>query len=406
MNPALPPPLLLDNPILHYDWGSRHSLAELRGDPSRSAKPEAELWIGAHPKAPSRALVGGRWIPLDELIAASPERWLGKESVRRFGEQLPFLLKILAVATPLSIQVHPNRVQAERGFAREDSAGIPIDAPQRNYRDANPKPELVCALDAFQALCGVRRADEILDRSGDLSALSAPLVALRQTPNEQGVRQFLSNLLRLDAGEQRRCVENVLAEFERSDADCEPERTWIRTLAELHPGDIGVLSPLWMYRIELAAEEALFLGAGNLHAYLSGIAVELMANSDNVLRGGLTQKHVDVDEVLEVLDPTPTPPQPVPVREDGPAIRTYLAPVREFELSCIRPSRSGGGVQLDAQGAELILAASGSFEVSAAERGAGSSVSVGAGGAVFLPAGRRYLVRGECAAYRARSRWP
>src|SRR6266540_2262539 len=287
MDPAIVP---LDNPVQNYAWGSRTAIADLLGRPAPGGRPEAELWIGAHPQAPSRLAavpgpLGRDGVPggprtLDALIRSAPEAMLGPEAVRRWAGELPLLMKMIAAAEPLSIQCHPNREQALAGFAREDAEGLPRDAPQRNYRDPNHKPELVVALTRFVGLKGFRPVEEIARGLGSL-----------EVPE-----------LRAAAGAARRRGDD--AAF-----------SWMERLHAKYPGDIGVFAPLLLNLFELAPEDGLFLSAGELHAYLEGTAIEVMASSDNVLRGGLTPKHVDVPELLAVGAFRPSPPvvlRPVP----------------------------------------------------------------------------------------------
>jgi mannose-6-phosphate isomerase len=313
---------LLENQIENYAWGSRTAIPSLLGvEPD--GKPQAELWIGAHPKAPST--VDG--IALDVAIAASPERWLGRRVAERFSA-LPFLLKVLAAAEPLSIQCHPDRAQAREGFARENAAGISIDAPHRNYRDANHKPELIVALTRFRALKGFRPHEEIAQRFGAFDDLKALFVDVMGWPKQK-----------VDA-------------FGRASGD-----PIVAELAKKYPGDPGTLAPLLLNVVTLEPGQALFLRARELHSYLEGTGIEIMANSDNVLRGGLTPKHVDVPELERVLMFEPGDARAIdPIEVNGE--RTYQAPVAEFLLSSVRvdgswrpPTRDGIEILLCVEGA-------------------------------------------------------
>ena len=288
--------------IQPYAWGSRTAIPELLGvEPT--GEPQAELWFGAHPLAPST--VDGE--PLDKVVAEDPVGVIGRASVEAFGPRLPFLLKVIAAAQPLSLQAHPSREQAEAGYAREQAAGVPRDAPHRTYRDGWPKPELLCALVETEALCGFREPREtyhMFDKVGVSSALElvAPL-ANDDVPTAERLRVVFSRLLRLKPDE--RSVISEVAQAAEAAKGPDDLASFARTAWELnayYPGDPGVLAALLMNRITLQSGDALFMPPGNLHAYLRGGGVEIMANSDNVMRGGLTPKYVDVDELLAILD--------------------------------------------------------------------------------------------------------
>lgn len=324
---------LLDGPIRDYDWGSTTAIPDLLGRPA-TGEPAAELWLGAHPSAP--ALVGAEHRPLDAVVADDPEAALGPAVASRFGS-LPFLLKVLAAAAPLSLQAHPSTAQAEAGFAREDAAGIPVDAPNRSFRDRRHKPELLCALTEFRALCGFRDPALTLEM---LAAIGTPALdtvcsMLRNDPSPSGLSRLLAWLLTLDDADAAALAVPVAEACEAGgDEPFAAERSMAADLGRRHPGDAGVVTALLLNLVTLQPGEALFLEAGNLHAYLEGTGVEIMANSDNVLRGGLTSKHVDVPTLVEVVRAEPIVPdiQRPPV-VDG--VATYAAPVPEFSLQRI-----------------------------------------------------------------------
>lgn len=293
---------LMKNTIQPYAWGSRTAIATLLGEPSPSAEPQAELWMGAHPKAPSLVRIQNRWVPLPELIGADPAGILGASVAARFDGQLPYLFKVLAADHPLSIQAHPSQAQAREGFARENRLKIPLDAPRRNYRDPHHKPECICALTPFWGLSGFRSVPEMLGRLRPVMPPGAAkrLEGLEQRDSAAGLKAFFSWLMTLAAAKRETLVSHAVAKAADL-ADRDPAFGWVGRLQAAYPGDAGVLAPLFLNLVELAPGEALFLAAGELHAYLQGVGIELMANSDNVLRGGLTPKHVDVPELLRVL---------------------------------------------------------------------------------------------------------
>lgn len=319
---------LLRGVIRDYEWGSTSSIPDLLGV-AADGRPWAELWFGAHPSGP--ALVGADQHPLDELIAADPAAALGAAVTGRFGG-LPFLVKFLAAASPLSLQTHPSREQAEAGYAREDAAGIAIDAPERSFRDRNHKPELICALTPFEALCGFRDPLQTLDLLATLDtvALDAVRERLETGTDLVGVLEYL---LTLPAEAAAVLVEQVVAACHRAGpGEWQHERDMVAALGAAHPDDAGVVTALLLNRVELQPGEALFLGAGKLHMYLHGTGIEVMANSDNVLRGGLTSKHVDVATLLDIVDARPGAPEVQhPEAVDG--VSTYHSPTPEFSVS-------------------------------------------------------------------------
>ena len=295
----------LEGALRPYPWGSHTLIAQLRGEPSPSPQPQAELWFGAHPAAP--ATVNGQG--LDDAIAADPAAALGKRVQDAHGDQLPFLVKLLAAAAPLSIQAHPSLEQAKEGFERENAEGIELNSPNRNYKDPNHKPELIVALTEVRALAGFR---PVQDTAAFFAELSSPeldrYATLLPTDGEGDLRALFTTLISLPHQPRVELIESVKrAAAELVDKRNAPE--WMVEAAEVYlelnqtyPGDVGVLAALLLNVLTLAPGEAAFLRAGQLHAYLSGLGVEVMANSDNVLRGGLTTKHVDVPELVKVLD--------------------------------------------------------------------------------------------------------
>lgn len=324
----------LKNVIQTYAWGSRTAIAELLGDPCPSETPQAELWMGAHPKAPSEVNLQGRWVPLDRLIEADPMAVLGPVAARRFDNRLPYLFKVLAAAEPLSVQAHPSRQQAQAGFERENRAGIPLDAPHRNYRDNNHKPEIICALTCFWALCGFRTWVEMRDNLLRFcpSTLNGQLKRVERLDDARRIGSLFEILMTLSDDLRHGTVAEALASAERVGATV-PEASWMQRLGALYPYDIGVLSPLLLNLVCLDPGQALFLPAGQIHAYLEGTGIELMANSDNVLRGGLTPKHVDVPELMTVLRFEPLAVQPLEPEPIRPGERRYRSPANEFALS-------------------------------------------------------------------------
>ncbi len=369
-----------------YAWGSVEALPRIMGVPP-TGDPQAELWLGAHPRAPSMLRRDGTDRPLDQVIATDPVGELGIATARSFGGELPFLLKILAVAQPLSLQAHPTRRQAQSGYEAEDLLGIPVTAPNRTYRDRNHKPELICALEPFTALCGFRPPSSVAELIESLEVPGmAPMIGLLHAGEVHGALRWLLELSPADASE---LAHRVVAACARP-GSFPDERRWAVGIGEQHPGDVGVVVALMLNPVRLDPGQALYLGAGVLHVYLHGVAVEIMANSDNVLRGGLTAKHVDAAALLEVVDCRPAP-APVLVPE-GP-VHTFRPPVPDFSLTRMEVA---GTVRCRPGGPEILLCASGRVVAAGHE--------VVGGAAVWLPAGTgEYEVVGTGLVFRART---
>jgi mannose-6-phosphate isomerase len=372
-----------------YAWGSRTFIPALLGE-EPTDEPQAELWLGAHTSAPST--LAGR--PLTEVIAEDPAGVVGPAVVEEFGEGLPFLLKVLAADQPLSLQAHPTRAQAEEGHAREEAAGIAPDAADRLYKDTWPKPEMLCALQDSEALCGFRDPDAthaLFVRLGVAEALAlvAPLVDSSIAPEER-LSDVFAHLLRL-TGPELAVVGRVAAAAAQvgDEGDLGLFARTARELAEHHPDDPGVLAALLMNRVPLAPQQAVFLPAGNLHAYLHGGGVEIMANSDNVMRGGLTAKHVDVDELLAVLDFTPGFPGYVEPVEEAPGCWRYPTPAPEFALWRLEPRETVVEVP-GTDGARVLLVTDGSVVL----EGGADDLPLGRGQSAFARAGEELVVSG------------
>jgi mannose-6-phosphate isomerase len=375
----------LHNTIQRYAWGSRTALAALQGRAGPTLEPEAELWMGAHPRAPSRLGDDGR--TLLQAIDERPEAMLGAPVVQRFGPRLPFLLKVLAIAEPLSLQAHPDTARAREGFDEEDAAMIPRDAPHRSYADPHAKPELVCALGPFVALSGFRA---VADTRALIEALAVPsLRALAEPlwsrPTPEGLAATVRALLTMT--EPVPLVQAVQAAVDAgppNDDRWRSVRTWVRRLGQRHPGDVGVVVALLLELVELASGEALFLAAGNLHCYLEGTAVEIMGASDNVLRGGLTPKHVDVPELLRVLDFHAGPVPVCRARPVSPHEVVYDTPALEFALSRLELA-AGERWSALGRGPEVLLCVEGSVRLGG-DPPAAPELVLERGESVFVPA--------------------
>ncbi|HET6439153.1 MAG TPA: mannose-6-phosphate isomerase, class I [Anaeromyxobacter sp.] len=389
---------LLENAVQPYAWGSRTAIAELRGEPIPSPGPQAELWMGAHPLAPSRIVRGGVPLTLIEAVARSPTAELGPRALAEHGPQLPFLLKVLAADEPLSLQAHPDARQAREGFDREEAAGLGRDAPHRSYRDPLPKPELLCALTSFDALCGFRPAVEAAALLEELGPALAPVrERLLSGGGAEGLRAAFTFLATLPASERQPVVEAAARAAARARPGPFADAFALTgELAVRYPGDPGVVIALLLRLLHLSPGQALYLAAGSLHAYLHGVGVEIMASSDNVLRGGLTPKHVDVPELLRVLRFTEETVPLVAPRAGAPGELIYETPARHFELSRISPPESG--FQAVVIGPEILLCTGGVVTAVAGEE----RLDLRRGASAFVPAVTgRYRLDGAGVAFRA-----
>ena len=374
--------LLLRNPVQRYSWGAVDGLAAIVGSVP-SGGPEAELWVGTHPSAPSLVADDPAGRTLAQVIAADPARWLGSELAEQGHTALPFLLKVLAIGAPLSLQAHPSADQAAAGFDREEAEGIPLDAPGRLYKDRSPKPESLVALSDTWALCGFRTPGEAAELLADLHVGELePVVAMLRGGGLSAHRNALSWLLHLPgtvAGPLGRAVALAVAHVDPHDR--QDPRSWVRELVASYPDDPTCLAPLLLQVVRLRPGDAVHLPAGNLHAYLTGSGVELMAASDNVLRCGLTAKHVDVDALLGVLQFGPGVP-PAPIYTDlGGGLATYNSGEDAYGLVVV-----DAGLEpalIEPAGPSLLLATGGEVDVAGEDLG----VSIDHGDAVFVPPG-------------------
>ncbi|WP_306901840.1 mannose-6-phosphate isomerase, class I [Arthrobacter sp. B1I2] len=384
----------LNNSIRDYAWGSKTLIADFLGHPPSGA-PEAEMWIGAHPGAPSEAILDRGHIRLDKLIEADPEGLLGPDSHAAFGSTLPFLMKVLAAESPLSLQVHPTREQAAAGFAAEEALGLPKEAQTRNYKDPNHKPEMILALTDFEALCGFRPASEtkaIFDALVTLfretgaeipEVLQEATSTLAGADDPSAIRQTFTGLIR--GGDEVSCAVDAVAALLGSTIPEGPYTAALKTaldLSEAYPRDPGVLISLMLNRVSLRPGEAVYLPAGNIHAYLHGLGIEVMASSDNVLRGGLTAKHIDVDELLRTVDFTPLPVPRLAAASPAEGQRIWQPPFDEFQLQRIELEPGAPNIDLPAGLPALVLVASGSgvleTSLQTLELGKGDSAFAGA----------------------------
>ncbi len=396
----------LTNTVRPYAWGSTTAIPELLGT-EPTGEPQAELWMGAHPGAPSRLDRGAGPRPLNEVIDADPEGELGAPAVERFGPRLPFLFKILAAGSPLSVQVHPDLDQARDGYAEEEARGIPLHAPDRNYRDANHKPEMICALGPFSGLCGFRPAPEaadLIERLG-VDQLKPYVDLLRARPESDALREVLAAILTAERAPLAETVDRAaeaaarLAVEDPDGPHAAAYAAYARAAAAF-PGDPGVLAGMLLNHVTLRPGDALYLGAGIPHAYFEGLGVEIMANSDNVLRCGLTPKHVDVPELLRVVRFSSGAPGLVRPRaaDDGSGEEVYDTPIDEFRLSRYWLDSTTPPRPLDHRTAQILLCTAGRATLTAAD---GRQLTLEPGQSAYVKASEQAILDGEGTVFRA-----
>jgi mannose-6-phosphate isomerase len=406
----------LENTVKNYDWGSPEWLPTFLGRKNLSRIPWAELWMGVNPSGPSRVVSDS--CPLSELISRDPPAFLGKETADRYGT-LPFLFKVLAAAKPLSIQVHPNAEQAREGFERENRERIPLDAVDRNYKDANEKSEIVCALDPFAALCGFRKVEEVTllmdilllnagsEGSGLRDVIEDLVLALKQgegadgSPDNSSLKNFLSALFALKRETLLALgsyIKIIQTQLERDFPEYRNEWYLCTYLASLHPGDAGIIAPLYLNIVDLAPEEAIYIPAGTPHAYINGMGIELLSDSDNVLRGGLTSKHIDHAELMKIMNYSEY--MPVIMRPpESYSLHNY--PAGEFALSVMRCP--GTRLQYADPGPSILIVTEGSAAED--EDDCDLEMPLKKGESVFIPAGKKAVFTGTFTAYVASCRF-
>ena len=368
----------LINSIQNYAWGSKTALTALYGISNPDNKPMAELWMGAHPKSSSQIKdASGQLRSLRDVIDADKATLLGDKVAGRFGE-LPFLFKVLCADNPLSIQVHPNKKASELGFAKENAAGIPLDAAERNYKDPNHKPELVFALTPFLAINAFREFDEIAALMQPVADAHPAIAAFMQQPSAESLSALFAGLLNMQGEEKTRALGILRAALEQQQG--EPWDT-IRFIAGFYPDDSGLFSPLLLNVVKLNPGEAMFLFAETPHAYLQGVALEVMANSDNVLRAGLTPKYIDIPELVANVKFAPKPAAELltqPQRRG--AELDFPIPVDDFAFAL--HDLSAGGSEVAQQSAAILFCVEGNAVIRKGEQ----TLSLKPGESAFIPA--------------------
>ena len=375
----------LTNPSMRYAWGSPDAIPALMGvEPD--GRPLAEVWMGAHPASPSMVSLDGEQVRLDELIARSPQTVFGAETAREQGPRLPFMAKLLAAGRPLSLQVHPNKEQAVEGYRCEDAAGLALTDPRRSYRDRSDKPEMLYALSPFEMLAGFRPLDVSRELLAGLEVDElTPVVDALRGPGE-ALRSALTLLL-CAPGEEQRALTRAVVDSARERRRTRPGYQLVDDLAKHHPHDVGVVVSLFLNRVRLEPGEAVFVPPGMIHSYLDGLGLEILAASDNVLRAGLTEKHVDPVELLRLVTFSPGEPPRLQPKITG-EVASFVAPVPDFALWTYRPGpRDASGprdaVAAPSAGARIAVCCAGRATLTCGDE----RLELGPGQAAFIPDG-------------------
>ena len=389
---------ILKNTVQEYAWGSHTAISDLLGKPSPSDNPQAELWAGAHPKSPSLVKYGDKWISLAELIEKHPEEILGKAVAERFDNRLPYLFKVLAAAKPLSVQAHPSQKQAKHGFERENRLNVPLKAPDRNYKDDNHKPECICALTRFWALNGFRKISDIIPLLEKIG-LEKEFDDLLKEPDSRGLKRFFHSIMTMDDDRKKEVIGNAVINakiYSKEDTAFE----WMIRVYNEYPADIGVLSPIFLNLICLEPGQAMFLPSGELHAYLDGVGIEVMANSDNVLRGGLTPKHIDVHELLKVVNFEERDINILSPLKISDYESEYSSLADEFVLSVISVRKDMTDANFLNKSVEILLCTDGSATIRDLDEN--HTIPINKGTSVIVPASvDKYHIKGNATFYKA-----
>lgn len=374
----------MNNKIQNYAWGSTSSIHDLFGFSNDTNEPQAEVWMGTHPNGCSEVRVEQNSLPLSDLIKQNQSAYLSSETAKKFGD-LPFLFKILAAESALSIQVHPSKQDAEVGYEKEQNAGIPLSASHRNYKDPNHKPELVYALTSYQAMNGFRSYSEIIEAFSqcDIAELRAPLKAFKRSTNSRGLRDFFVHILMMEGKTKDHALDQLIAHASHQSAQSSNSSVYslVLELAAQYPGDVGLFAPLLLNVITLQAGEAMFLSARTPHAYIKGTGLEIMANSDNVLRAGLTPKYIDIQELIKCTDFVPKPFDSLVLQPNAIGCQKhYPVPVADFSFSVLnQPNQQ----VVETNSAEILMAIDEEVTLISDK---GEKLTAAKGQSVFVPA--------------------
>lgn len=379
--------LPLAGAVQHYDWGGQHFIPELIHVKNTDNQPFAELWMGAHPSAPAHIRSLESNPPLDQYIANQPAEILSEKVATQFQNRLPYLFKVLDVDKMLSIQAHPSKKQAEAGFQRENELGISLKATHRNYKDDNHKPELMVALTDFWLLHGFK-------------SLAAIRATLTQVPEfkyliplleRAEIYELYKHIMEMPQAQVNEYLRPLQHRLQKEKPAKEMPDYWAKQAFTDHPPqdgnyDRGIFSIYLFNLLHLQVGEAIFQAAGVPHAYLEGVNVELMANSDNVFRGGLTSKHVDVQELLSSLVFDPIDPQVITGRSISATETIFETPAPDFELRKIEVTKEHAHHCEQASAPHTLIVLSGNIMVN-------DTFTFQRGDIFFAPFGSNYEIK-------------
>ena len=390
----------LRNPIRDYEWGSKTFISNLLGRELPAEEPQAEMWLGTNPLSPSKVKINGSEGSLLEIINQDPKQMLGHKVAVKFGNKLPFLFKVLAAASPLSLQAHPASYLAEEGFKLENEQNIPLGSPERTYKDVNHKPELICALTGFEALCGFQSIAEIVERVKYLGLEEHFPSIDRRESTSKNLKKIFLGIMSEHNDEQPKKISVLINKISAAKARNDREILifkWITKLAVIYPYDMGVFAPLFLNLVKLSPGDALFIDAGVLHSYLNGCGVEIMANSDNVLRGGLTNKKVDLPQLTKTLEFSADSLMRIEPEKNNNEI-FYKSPANEFQLSKIIVIDDKDYINRNILSAEILLCVGGEGKLTWSD----DTLKISSGESVFVPqAISEYICSGDMELFRA-----
>lgn len=386
----------MKNVIHDYAWGSVDAIPALLGYDNKEGKPQAELWMGSHRRGASVIAADSGELSLADYIAEEKDEILGASLADRYGD-LPFLFKVLAAGSPLSIQVHPDKAQAEEGFAYENSISVPLDAFNRNYKDDNHKPEIICALTEFWAMRGFRPIEKIIAIFKDLAlpVFSREIEAFSVDATSTGLETFFSSIMALEGDRKKTFIKQLIEAVSSKEDD---KYEWVSKLHDKYPDDAAIAAPLYLNLVKLKPGQALYLAAGELHAYLEGLGMELMASSDNVLRGGLTPKYIDREELKKIVNFSGADPEILEARSASGTVEVYNTPSEEFELSRIKLAKGDSYNTGDKGEVQILFVAEGDILCSSSD---GETIKALKGESVFVPRSANWDVEGDAVLFRA-----
>ena len=397
-------PFLLEPAFKYYEWGSETAIQEITGRKELEGKTAAEMWMGDHPSGANFLVDGTEKIPFHDLVKEKPDKILGKNVSKKYRKSLPFLFKVLAASKPLSIQSHPSRKQAEEGFERENILEIPMDDFTRGYKDSNHKPEIILALTSFKMMKGFRSYSSIRDNLKKYCPATSQWIIkemgdVKDLTESKKLKKFFKTIMSCSCSDTGRMIDEALKNSQKEEFKDKLESDFIRKFSEYYPDDAGILSPIYLNCSVLEKGEAVYIPAGELHAYVEGTGIELMANSDNVFRGGLTPKHVDREELYKILKYRTTEIRKTDKKVNG-CEKIFTTESEEFLLSEIIVDKENNYVSDEDRNIDILICYEGSAEVEC--ESSKSGITVMKGDSFVLPsAARKYTITGEGTFYKA-----